>query len=197
MKLFKFLVSKAFFRSIIIAVILAVVSVFVLLEWLKNTTNHDQKIAVPELIQLDTQQAQEVLDSSKLQMVVLDTLEYDKNLPPFTILEQDPKEHSFVKQGRKIYVKINAGGYGNIILPNLEHLTYRQALATIHSLGLIPGSITYKSFIGKDVVLQVSQKGQVLKEGDKVVKNSVINFVLGDGRAPLSAEELDRAPGID
>lgn len=197
MKLFKFLVSKAFFRSVIIALVLAVVGAFLVLQWLKNTTNHDQKIAVPELTQLDTDAALEVLSKSNLQMVVLDTLEYDKNLPAYTILEQDPKENTFVKEARKIYVKINAGGYGNVLMPDMEHLTYRQALATINSLGLVEGKSTYKTFIGKDVVLEVSQGGKVLKQGDKVVKNSVIDFVLGDGRAPLTAEQLDVAPEID
>ncbi|MHC5201193.1 PASTA domain-containing protein [Myroides sp. LJL119] len=197
MKIFKFFVSKAFWSSIIIALVLVLVGGFVLLQWLKVTTNHDQRISVPDLINLNTQQALSVLQQNDLQMVVLDTLDFDKTIEPLAILEQDPKGDSHVKQNRKIYVKINAAGYGNVMMPDLEHLTHRQALATINSLGLKPGKVTYKTFIGKDVVLGVVQNGQVLKQGDKVVKNSTIDFILGDGRAPLSAQELDRAPEID
>lgn len=197
MKIFKFFVSKAFWGSIIIALVLVLVACFVLLQWLKVTTNHDQRISVPDLINLNTEKALLVLQENDLQMVVVDTLDFDKNIEPLAILEQDPKGNSDVKQNRKIYVKVNAAGYGNVMLPDLEHLTHRQALATINSLGLKPGVVTYKSFIGKDVVLGITQKGTVLKPGDKVVKNSTIDFILGDGRAPLTAQELDRAPEID
>ncbi len=197
MKLFKFFASKAFWVSVIIAVLLMVLAVFGALKWLKMTTNHDQKIQVPNLIKLDTDQALMQLESKGLRMVVLDTLDFDKDLPPLAVVEQDPRPGSDVKENRKIYVKINAEGYGNVIMPDLEQLTYRQALATITSLGLKEGNISYRTFIGKDVVLEVTQKGKVLKQGDKVVKNSTINFVLGDGRASLSAEELDVAPDIE
>jgi beta-lactam-binding protein with PASTA domain len=88
-------------------------------------------------------------------MVVLDTLDYDKSLPPLTIIEQDPAAGTDVKENRKIYVKINAAGFGKVSMPDLEQLTFRQALATIRSLGLKEGTKSYRTFIGKDVVLGV------------------------------------------
>jgi len=45
--------------------------------------------------------------------------------------------------------------------------------------------------------MEVYQNGKKLKQGDLVVKNSKIDFVLGDGKAGLSAEQLDVAPDID
>jgi len=114
-----------------------------------------------------------------------------------TVLEQDPMPGSSVKENRKIYVKINASGYGKVILPELEQLTYRQARSTIVSMGLKEGTKSYATFIGKDVVLEIHQNGKKLKKGDLVVKNSKIDFVLGDGKAGLSAEQLDVAPDID
>ena len=197
MKLVQFLKSKSFLISLVAAILISIVGVLGLLKWLKITTNHEQRIEVPNLVKLDAFQAEQTLTQKDLRMVVLDTLDYNKNYPPLTVLEQDPVAGSSVKENRKIYVKINASGYGKVILPELEQLTYRQASSTIASMGLKEGTKTYATFIGKDVVLGISQNGKKLKKGDSVVKNSKIDFVLGDGKAGLSAEQLDVAPDID
>lgn len=197
MRLFTFFKSKAFLISLIAAFVLLVVGVFGALKWLNITTKHGFEISVPDLKKLDTNQALQVLEKASLRMVVLDTLEYSKDIPPLTILEQDPAAGSNVKEDRKIYVKINASGYGKVIMPSLEQLTYRQALATIKALGLKEGTKSYTTFIGKDVVLGVSMNGKKIKAGDRIVKDSRIDFVLGDGKAALSSEELDQAPQID
>ncbi|MGG5506235.1 MULTISPECIES: PASTA domain-containing protein [unclassified Myroides] len=197
MKLVQFLKSKSFLISLAVAILISIMGVLGLLKWLKITTNHEQRIEVPNVIKLDSFQAEQALQQKELRMVVLDTLDYNKNYPPLTVLEQDPTAGSSVKENRKIYVKINASGYGKVILPELEQLTYRQASSTIASMGLKEGTKSYATFIGKDVVLGIYQNGKKLKKGDLVVKNSKIDFVLGDGKAGLSAEELDVAPAID
>ncbi len=43
----------------------------------------------------------------------------------------------------------------------------------------------------KDVVLEVKQNGKKLKAGDRILKNSKIDFVLGDGKTGFQEEELD------
>lgn len=197
MKFFLFFKSRAFLISLIAAFVLLVAGAFGALKWLNITTKHGFEISVPDLKKLDTNQALQVLEKASLRMVVLDTLEYSKDIPPLTILEQDPAAGSKVKEDRKIYVKINASGYGKVIMPPLEQLTFRQALATIKALGLKEGTKSYTTFIGKDVVLGVSMNGAKIKAGDRVTKDSRIDFVLGDGKAALSAEELDQAPDID
>lgn len=197
MRLFLFLKSRAFLVSLVVAFVLVVGGAFGALKWLNITTKHGYEIDVPDLRKLDTQQALQVLERAQLRMVVLDTLEYSTQIPPLTILEQDPAAGKKVKEDRKIYVKINASGYGKVIMPPLEQLTFRQALATIKALGMKEGTISYKTFIGKDVVLGVSVNGKSIKAGDRITKDSRIDFVLGDGKAALSAEELDQAPEIE
>lgn len=197
MNLFKFLKSKQFIISLVIALILSVAGVFVLLQWMKKTTNHGQKIEVPALVKLDINQATQLLLSKELDIVILDTLDYNKDFPPLTIIEQEPTAGTAVKENRKIYVKINASGFGDIVLPKFEEMTYRQALSTIKSMGLREGTISYATFIGRDVVLEVYSNGRKLQKGDRIQKNSRLDFVLGDGKAGLSEQELDIAPSID
>ncbi|MDR0228759.1 MAG: PASTA domain-containing protein [Flavobacteriaceae bacterium] len=197
MKLMNFFKTKEFIVSLIAAVIISIAGVFLAMKWLKITTNHGQKIEVPSLVKLDTNQATSLLESKELELIILDTLDFDKNFPPLAIVEQDPVAGTAVKENRKIYVKINASGFGYIKLPKFEEMTYRQALATLKSLGLREGVITYRTFIGKDVVLEAYNDGQKVKAGSQIKKNSRIDFVLGDGKAGLSVEQLDEAPEID
>lgn len=139
-------------------------------------------MAVPDLSKMQFSIAEEKLAEMGLEIVLLDTIDFKDDMPPFSIVEQDPKAGNMVKDGRKIYVKLNAGEYNEVILPEFKDKTYRQIIANLNSLGLKEGKKTYKPHIAKDIVLQVMSKGKNLKKGDKVKKNTVIDFILGDGK---------------
>lgn len=182
MSLFKFLTSRTFFIQAFLALAIVVVFTFLIIQFLDFRTNHGQEIKVPDLSKMKLEIAEEKLNELDLQVFLLDTVEFNDDFPPFTILEQDPKAGSLVKDGRKIYVKLNAGEFTDITLPEFKDKTYRQIAATIKALTLKEGKITYKPHIAKDMVLQIYQDGRRLRAGDKLKKNSTIDFVLGDGK---------------
>jgi hypothetical protein len=70
-------------------------------------------------------------------------------------------------------------------------------LATIKSLTLKEGKITYKPHIAKDIVLQIYQNGRRLRAGDKVKKNSTLDFVLGDGKEVFNEETFSSEEPAD
>ncbi len=181
MSLVKFLVSKTFFKHLFLAVLLLAVLIFGLLKFLDYRTRHGEEIAVPNLIKMQIKAATEKLDEAGLELYVLDTVDFRTDIPPYSIVEQDPSPNSKVKSGRKIYIKVNAGEFSDVTLPDLTGKTYRQVSANIKAAGLKEGKITYKPHMAKDEVLSVSQNGKTLKRGDKVKKNSTLDFVLGDG----------------
>lgn len=182
MSIKNFLTSKTFFIQIAIAFAIVVVSAFLLMQFLSFRTNHGEEMEVPDLSKMQFSIAEEKLAEMGLEIILLDTVDFKDELPPFSIVEQDPKSGSTVKDGRKIYVKLNAGEYNEVTLPEFKDKTYRQIIANLNSLGLKEGKKTYKPHIAKDIVLQVTSKGKNLKKGDKVKKNTVIDFVLGDGK---------------
>jgi eukaryotic-like serine/threonine-protein kinase len=102
-------------------------------------------------------------------------------------VEQDPLPGTKVKVGRKVYIKINASGYSSVKLPDLIDKTYREAVPTLKAIGLEEGTITYEPSLGKDMVLAMRYKGRNLKPGERVMKSSKIDLVLGDGK--MSYEE--------
>ncbi len=193
MSLRKFLTSKIFFIQLAIAVVLVIVLVFVMMKWLSFTTNHGEEITVPDLSKLSVEVAEEKLDALNLDYVLLDTTEYQKGYPKFSVVKQDPIAGSKVKEGRKIYIKINSDAYRDIVMPDLIEQTLRQAEPTLRSLGLELGEKTYKPYLGKDMVLEMRYKGKKLKAGDKIPKASKIDLVLGDGKVGFE-EEVDSVP---
>ena len=197
MSLFKYLTSKTFFTQVFLAATIVVVFTFLVIQFLDFRTNHGQEIKVPDLSKMKLEVAEEKLNELDLEVFLLDTVEFNADFPPFTILEQDPKAGSLVKDGRKVYVKLNAGEFTDITIPEFKDKTFRQISATIKSLTLKEGKVTYKPHIAKDVVLQIYQNGRRLRAGDKVKKNSVLDFVLGDGKEVFNEETFSSEEPAD
>ncbi len=181
MSLFQFLKSKAFFLQILIAVVIIGVLGYLFMHWLTFTTEHGQEVTVPNLSKLSEQQVEDKLNELNLEYVFLDSVDYRKDYPKHSVVEQDPVAGSKVKEGRKIYIKVNSSGFTMVRIPDLIEKTYRQAGPTLKSLGLEEGTITYKPYLGRDMVLEMRLNGKKLNPGDKVFKSSKIDLVLGDG----------------
>ncbi len=191
MKIIQFLKSGSFIKQLLLAIIIVGVLVFLLINFLDFRTRHGEEIDVPDLKKMKIEIAERKLEDLGLEASILDTIDFNKDFPPYSIVEQDPEVGEKVKDGRKVYVKINAGGYAMITMPDLEEKTYRQIQATFRALGLKEGTVEYKPNMAKDLVLAVKLNGKTLKKGDKVLKNSVVDFELGDGKQTFGESELE------
>lgn len=191
MTLGKYLTSKSFFKQLLLALGIVVVLVFILLQWLSYATDHGNEITVPDLRKLTEQQVEEKLDELNLGYVLLDTVDFNKDFPKYTVVQQDPLPGAKVKDGRKIYIKVNSADFGLVTVPDLIEKTLRQAEPSLQALGLEIGKKTYKPYLGKDMVLEMHSNGKKLKPGDKVKKASKIDLVLGDGKVGFEESEND------
>ena len=186
-----FLTSKTFFKQLAIAVVIIIIIVFGILKWFDFATNHGQEIKVPNLSKMSIDKAGQTLEMLDLEYIVLDTVDFRPEFPAYTIVQQDPLPNVAVKQGRKVYIKVNSGGYNTVLVPNLIQKTYRQAVPELKGNGLEEGKKTYVAYLAKDVVLEMRQNGKKLKAGDKVLKASKIDLVLGDGKTGYDDTETD------
>ncbi|WP_158729463.1 MULTISPECIES: PASTA domain-containing protein [unclassified Flavobacterium] len=189
MNLRKYLTSRVFVVQVILALGILVALVYLFMHWLTFTTDHGNEISVPDLRKLTEEQVEEKLDELDLDYELLDSVDYRSDFPQFSVVEQDPAPGTKVKVGRKIYIKINTSGYSSVRIPDLVNKTYREAVPTLKALGLDEGSITYVPNLGKDMVLEMRYKGRNLKAGDRVLKSSKIDLVLGDGKMSFEEEE--------
>ncbi|BDB53479.1 PASTA domain-containing protein [Flavobacterium ammonificans] len=187
MSLRKYLTSRVFVGQVLAALAIIAVLGYLFMHWLTFTTDHGHEIAVPNLSKLTEEQVEDKLDELDLDYVLLDSVDFRGDYPAFTVVEQDPLPGTKVKVGRKVYIKINASGYSSVKLPDLIDKTYREAVPTLKAIGLEEGTITYEPSLGKDMVLAMRYKGRNLKPGERVMKSSKIDLVLGDGK--MSYEE--------
>lgn len=182
MSLRNYLNSRVFFGQALAALAILAVLGYFFVHWLTFTTDHGHEITVPNLAKLTEEQVEEKLDDLDLDYVLLDSVDYNSDYPKFSVVEQDPLPGAKVKEGRKVYIKINASGFSSVRIPDLIQKTYREAVPTLKALGLEEGTITYIPNLGKDMVLEMRCKGRNLKVGDHVLKASKIDLVLGDGK---------------
>ena len=190
MSLRNYLTSRVFFGQALAALAILAVLGYFFMHWLTFTTDHGHEITVPNLAKLTEEQVEEKLDELDLDYVLLDSVDYNSDYPKFSVVEQDPLPGAKVKEGRKVYIKINASGFSSVRIPDLIQKTYREAVPTLKALGLEEGTITYIPNLGKDMVLEMRCKGRNLKVGDHVLKASKIDLVLGDGKESY-VEEVD------
>lgn len=182
MSFFRFIKSKSFFIQVAIALGGLLVFIFALQWWLGFTTNHDQKIQVPDLNRMSLSDVETQLEALNLDYIVIDSASYNPNYPKQSVIEQQPEAGDFVKEKRKIYLTLNPSKYRDISIPDLNGRTKRQAMTQLQSIGFKIGEFSYTPDIGKDVVRGLKHKGQKLKPGQKLPKNAVIDLVLGDGK---------------
>lgn len=195
MSLSKYFSSRVFFAQILAAFAIVAVVAYLFFHWITYTTHHGEEITVPDLSKFSAEQAKEKLAAIDLDYIILDTVDFKPDFPKLTIVEQEPKAGSKVKQGRKIYIKINASKYTMVSIPDLVEKTFRQAVPTLEAVGLHEGTISYKPYLGKDMVLEMRLDGKKLKAGDKVLKSSKIDLVLGDGK--VTYEETVDSTAVD
>jgi beta-lactam-binding protein with PASTA domain len=183
--------TKTFFLQVFYALCILLAIVLGFMYWLDFTTNHGEEITVPNLAKMTTEQAQEKLDELDLEYVVLDTVDFRKDFPKFSVVEQDPVAGAKVKKDRKIYLKVNSPGFTSVKRPDLIEKTLRQAEPTLKAVGLEIGTLSYVPYLGKDMVLKMKIDGKVINPGDKVLKSSKIDLVLGDGKVGFDDSEID------
>jgi eukaryotic-like serine/threonine-protein kinase len=194
MSLRKFIFSLAFVEQVVFALIIIAVTLFSFIYWLGFTTNHGQEIVVPNLSKMTIEQAERKLNDLNLEYELLDTVDYDSKFPKLAIVHQDPTAGAKVKENRIIYIKINSSGYSNVQVPDLVQKTYRQAVPTLKAIGLEIGDTVYVPNLARDMVLEMKSNGRQIKAGERIMKMSKIDLVLGDGKTGFEdpdAEKVD------
>ena len=182
---------KLLLKNVIVKTLLKILAVIIFLIiglqiWLGITTNHGQKIAVPDLSKMSLLKMKVALEDANLSYVIQDTTAFNPNYPPLTVIEQNPEFGEYVKEHRKIYIKLNPSGYRKIKIPKFYGKTKRQIEMQLKSLGFQIGTFSYVPDRGRNVVRGLTYNRKKLKVGDLVPKNSKINLILGDGKGAVA-----------
>jgi beta-lactam-binding protein with PASTA domain len=127
-------------------------------------------------------EAAPILEAQGLHLVVIDSTYSDK-VPFGTIVEQDPRPMSHAKHGRAVYVTINATTKRQVVMPDLQDISYRQAETTLRGLGLEVDTVyDYEPSAFRDLVLDVKKDGESVQPGTKLPVGTKVRLVVGFGR---------------
>lgn len=174
--------------NIIIALIIGILILVGLITWLRGYTQHGIEVEVEDVRGMVVAEAEPILGASGLRLTVIDSTYTDK-VPFGTIVEQDPKPNSHAKNGRAVYVTINATTKRHITMPNLQDISYRQAQTTLRGLGLRVDSVMdYEPSTFRDLVLDVKTDTGSIHPGDKIAVGTRVRLVVGFGRGTEQVE---------
>lgn len=164
--------------NILIAIIAAIVILVCVTMWLRGYTLHGKEVTIPSVIGMSQEEADIVLRGNALHLVIVDSTFSDK-APLGTVVEQTPPALSHAKPDRPVYVVMNARTRRMIPLPELHDVSYRQADATLRSIGLKVGNVLYEPSLYPDNVLDIRDGEKSLEVGTRLPEGSSVTLVIG------------------
>lgn len=155
--------------------------VFFFYIYLPSTTNHGETITVPELIGVSYDDLEEYVTQRNLRYEITTDSGYSERYDPLTILSQNPKAGSKVKENRKIYLSLNATVPPKVKMPNLINTDIQNARDILQAYGLKLGEVELVPNIATNAVLAQKFEGEDIAEGSEVAKGSFIDLTIADG----------------
>ena len=165
-------------RNLLLGVLFVAVLVGAASIFLSIRTRHGKEVTVPDMTSQSIKDAAATASAAGLRIQVIDSV-YMKRMPRGAVVSQLPKSGSKVKPGRKISLTINSIVPKKVTMPNLIHVSLRQAKAELSSKGLVLGRLNYVSDIATNNVLRQQFRGRDIEPGKQLYTGSVIDLVVG------------------
>lgn len=178
----RFLFSRSFVKTALIAGGVVVVSVFGSLWWLSSTTMHGHTVEIPNLKMMQLEEATAQLDSLGLGYEVIDSTHYAPGVPEGAIIEYFPKEYATVKLGRKILLSTNPAQLPKYPLPNYKDQLVSYVTSKFKTKGFIIDSIIAVPDLSHDLVLRVVDENDSIADEQKLYETgSRFKFYVSAG----------------
>lgn len=179
--MFKKYFTKQLLYNLLIALGIVIVLLLAVQSGLKTYTRHGQSIPVPDLKGKSLEEVKTILAGKKLEWQIEDSV-YDIKLPPLAIVDQNPKANSNVKEGRTIYLVLNATMAPTVEIPDLVgRSSLKYAKMQLESYGLKVGEPIYRPDPHYQAVIGVQVKGRPVTPKTRVPKGTVVELIVGDG----------------
>jgi eukaryotic-like serine/threonine-protein kinase len=173
--------TKALLYNILIAFGIIGILLFIVQRGLNSYTRHGESITVPDLRGMSFAQVKTILGGKNLDWQIMDSV-YDMNKPPFSIVDQNPKPNSKVKEGRTIYITVNAVTAPTTEVPDLiGRSSLKYAKMQLESYGLKVGEPIYQPDPHLNAVIGMQIKGRNVTRKMKVPRGTEVVLILGNG----------------
>jgi eukaryotic-like serine/threonine-protein kinase len=137
-------------------------------------------VTVPEVVNQPLAKAIEQFEDVGLEYEVVDS-QYFANLPPLTVLAQDPQPLDRAKPGRRIYLTVNKQTPPNVKMPDIIGLVVDEAGYLLQNWNLKLGNISYTAGKDRKVVVGASWQGRTMKSGDAIPEGTHVDLLVTGG----------------
>lgn len=165
-------------RNLLICIALIAVMVVGAMIFLNIVTKHNQELVVPDFSNMTVAEAEAAAAQVGMRVEVTDSV-FVKRMRKGAVRDQNPEPGSYVKEGRRIALTINALNAKKVTMPNLVGLSMRQALAELQSRGLVLGKLIYVDDMATNNVLRQLRNNKEIAPGKSIESDTVIDLVLG------------------
>ena len=163
---------------------LALFTLFILFYiWLYSLdiyTLHNKKILVPNFSNFTLDDVDSIAKAHNLRYIIIDSI-HDRSRERGICVNQIPKDSSFVKKNRRIYLTINSIKSKKVEFPDIYDLSLRQAVRKLKQYDLEIGELFYIPDIAVNKVLSCEINGLKINEGQELYVGSKIDLILGEG----------------
>ncbi len=180
-KIKDFVLNKRFAKNLGMVVLTYIIIVGGTIYYLDWSTNHGEKIIVPNVVGKNAKNVAVIFAESDLQYEILDSI-YMPDKPEGTIIEQEPlatsKSLVHVKEGRIIRLRVSKR-LELVEMPGLVDKSIRFAEQVLENRGLYVTIQYVPSTEANGAVLEQKYQGKNIKEGTKIPKGGRITLVVG------------------
>lgn len=178
-------------------IVVIVLLLFGTLKGIDIYTRHGEALVVPDVKGMTVEEAGRVFENRGLTCVVSDST-YVKDKPAGCILDYNPAAGQKVKEGRIIYLTINALNIPLQVVPDVaDNSSLRQAEARLLASGFKLNDVQYVAG-EKDWVYGVKYQERMLTIGEKVPMGAALTLMVGDGdREVLEDDSLSADGGTE
>ena len=182
------LIKNPYVLNLLLAVIVACGLIYGTLKRLDKYTRHNDAVVVPDVKGLRVEEAAEFFKNNNLRYNVIDSV-FSKDVSPGAIVELVPSAGSKVKEGRIVFITVNAMTSQMATIPEVEDLSFRQAYALLRARGFENVEIEYVPGDFKDLAVSVDLRGRTLSKGEHVPLTAPLVLKVSSGEAEILPED--------
>lgn len=191
----KFLRTKTFFIHFGLALVSAIVILWLAFQLMGLYTDHGEEVAVPDFKGQKIADLDKFVEGKDITYRIIDSI-YSPDEKPGIVVNQDPEKQVNVKTGRTIYLYVTSVLPPQILMPKLIDRSLRQATAMIESYGLIVGKPKFVADPCSNCILKQQVNGKDIEPGTPIKKGTVITLVVGKGSSGSEQIAVVNVTGI-
>ena len=183
-------IKNSFVWNFLLMIVVGCALIYGTLAWLDYYTRHNEAVIVPDVKGLSMNEAKSFFDNTGLRYNVIDSV-FSNDVNPGAIVEVVPEPGSKVKEGRIVFVTINALTAQMAIIPEVADLSFRQAYALLRSLGFKNIEVKFVPGDYKDLAVGVERNAQMINRGERVPLASTLTLIISNGEKEIDSLSLD------